>query len=88
MLSLTQIIGFSAAVVGSSIMLPQVIHSLRTKSVGDISPVMLGLFFLNATLWLAYGLLIGDMPVTITNGISLLIVSIQILLKLRYGKQP
>ena len=81
---LTQIIGFSAAVVGSFLMLPQVIRSYRTKRVGDISPVMLGMFFLNNTLWLIYGLLIQDTPVAITNSIALVIAGVQIALKIRY----
>ena len=85
---LTQIIGFSAAVIGSSIMLPQVIRSYRTKSVGDISPVMLGMLLLNAVLWFTYGLLIGNIPVTLTNCVAFVIVSVQIFLKVRYEKQP
>ena len=81
---LTQIIGFGAAAVGSFIMLPQIIHSYRTKHVRDISNIMLGMYSLNNILWLTYGLLISDTPLTITNGIALILMGIQIVLKIRY----
>lgn len=83
---LTEIVGAGAAIVGSSIMLPQVIRSLRTKSVRDVSPAMLGLYLLNSVLWLSYGLLLPNFPIIATNVIALLIVSVQWILKMRYDK--
>lgn len=85
---LTQVIGYSAAVAGSTIMLPQVIHSIRTKSVEDISPTMLALYFLNCALWIAYGFLISDRPVLITNAVALVLVTVQLILKVRYRSNP
>lgn len=55
---IVEIIGFTAAAVGTSLMLPQVIKSIKTKKVDDISFGMLVLYFFNCLLWLIYGMLI------------------------------
>ncbi len=83
---LINIVGYTASVVGTSLMLPQMYRSLKTKSVEDLSWGMLILYFLNCALWLMYGILIGAMPVIITNAVALLISIIQIALKMRYSK--
>lgn len=79
-------IGFGATIVGTSIMLPQIVKSLRTKSVTDISWGMLVLYGLNCLLWLTYGILIIAIPLVITNAIALCISIFQIGLKLRYSR--
>jgi len=80
------IIGYSAAVIGTSLMLPQVIKSYKTKSVADLSWGMLILYFLNCALWLIYGILISASHLILTNAIALVISVIQVLLKLRFSK--
>jgi len=81
---LTNLIGFSAAAIGTAVMLPQVIKTLRTKKVDDISLIMLVLYFFNCCLWLVYGFLIMAWPVIICNFIALLISIVQMTLKLKY----
>jgi len=81
---IVNIVGYSAAVIGTSLMLPQVIKSIRTKSLRDVSSGMLVLYFLNCLLWFIYGILIIAYPVIITNAIALLISIIQIGLKIKY----
>ncbi len=81
---ITIIIGFAAAAVGTSLMLPQVIKSIKTKKVDDISFGMLVLYFFNCLLWLAYGTLIIAWPVIVCNFIALIISIIQLILKLKY----
>lgn len=78
------IIGYSAAVVGTSLMLPQVAKSWKTKSVGDLSFGMTVLYFFNCLLWLSYGVLIAAMPVIVANSIALVISIVQLGLQLRY----
>ncbi|MCP3683468.1 MAG: hypothetical protein GY861_12345 [bacterium] len=82
---ITEIIGFSAAAVGTSLMLPQVIKSIKTKKVDDVAFGMLLLYFFNCLLWSIYGILIIAWPVIICNLIALIISIIQIVLKLRYS---
>jgi len=79
-----EIIGFAATVVGTSIMLPQIFKSIKTRSVSDISWGMLVLYFLNCLLWMVYGILIFAIPLMLTNGIALCISVLQITLKIKY----
>lgn len=83
---LVNIIGYSAAVIGTSLMVPQILKSYKTKSVADLSWGMLILYFLNCALWLMYGILISASHVILTNAIALVISIIQVLLKLRYSE--
>lgn len=82
---ITNIVGYMAAAVGVSLMLPQVIKSIKTKEVGDLSSAMVVLYVLNCALWLAYGLLIFAPPMILVNSIALVIGIVQLILKLRYG---
>lgn len=80
------VVGYSAAAVGTVLMLPQVIRSWRTRRVDDLSFAMVGLYVTNCALWLAYGLLSGLPPVWITNAAALVISLMQLVLKIRYGR--
>ena len=81
---ITEIIGYTAAVVGTSLMLPQVIKSIKTKKVDDLSIGMLTLYFFNCGLWLTYGILIVAWPLVVCNFIALIISIVQIVLKKKY----
>ncbi|MFC1616376.1 SemiSWEET family sugar transporter [Patescibacteria group bacterium] len=83
---ITEIIGYSAAVIGTSLMLPQVFKSLKSKSVQDLSYLMLILYFLNCLLWASYGFLIYAIPVIICNLLALAISIFQLGLKVKYSK--
>jgi MtN3 and saliva related transmembrane protein len=80
------IIGYAAAAFGTFIMLPQLIKSIRTESVEDISMLMLVLYIINCALWAFYGVLIKRFPVTISNLIAGFIVLAQFAVKIKYAK--
>ena len=84
---LTTIIGYSASLAGMSIMIPQVIKTIRTKSAKDLSWVMMVLFFVNCILWVVYGALIRDIPVMVTNSWVVAVLIIQSILKARYERK-
>ena len=83
-ITLVDVVGYTATIVGTGLMLPQVMKSLQTKKVGDLSLGMVWLYFFNCLLWFAYGILIRAFPVIIANGIGLVISVAQIFLKLKY----
>lgn len=78
-------IWFLAAIVGTPLMLPQVIKSYKTKKLDDISLMMVILYVLNCTLWTIYWLLIESYPIILWNFIGLLISLAQLYLKIRYS---
>lgn len=78
------VFGYAGIFTGVSFMLPQVMKSLKTRSVADLSWGMLILFFFNCVFWLMYGILTGAVPVVVVNALSLAVAGAQILLKARY----
>ena len=82
---ITDLIGYAAVVVGTSLMLPQVVKSFRTKKMGDVSLGTVALYFFNCLLWLIYSWLIRAWPPVVANAIGLAISVVQIRLKMLYG---
>ncbi|RJO60080.1 hypothetical protein C4544_06990 [candidate division WS5 bacterium] len=68
--------------------LPQVVKSYKTKKVEDLSLAMFFLLFCAQIIWLFYGFHIKDLPVILTNGFSILVVSTNIGLIFKYRKVP
>jgi len=60
-----EVIGLIAAFLTTTAFFPQVIKTVKTKSTGDLSLPMYTLMFTGTLSWLVYGLLKGDLPVTL-----------------------
>jgi len=78
------IIGLIAASLTTIAFLPQVIKAYKYKQTKDISLVMYIIFVLGIISWLAYGILINDLPIIMANTISLILTSTILILKLIY----
>jgi MtN3 and saliva related transmembrane protein len=78
-------LGFIAAACTTMAFLPQVIKTCRLKETRDISLVMYIVLVTGISLWALYGILIGDYPVSIANGITLILAVIILISKIRYG---
>ncbi len=66
---------------------PQLIKIVRTKEVEDISFLMFVLIFLTQFVWIVYGIHIGDLPIVVTNILSMMVVLSNIFLIVRYRKR-
>ena len=64
---------------------PQVWKVWHTQHTADISLAMYALFAAGVAMWLAYGLLLSAWPIIIANGITLLLASAVLVMKLRFG---
>ena len=64
------VIGLIAAFLTTTAFFPQLIKTVKTKSTGDLSLPMYSLMFAGTVSWLVYGLLKGDLPVTLANAVS------------------
>jgi MtN3 and saliva related transmembrane protein len=82
----TDIVGYLATAVGTLLMVPQVLKGLRTKSMEDVSGVMIGAYLLNCALWGTYGYLLASVPLMLCNGIAFCIGLAQAHLKIRYRR--
>lgn len=81
---ITNLIGYCATVVGSLLLLPQVIKSYKTRRVHDLSFFFIVLYALNCFLWLIYGFLIAANPIVIANFIGLCLCMMQLVFKLKF----
>ena len=83
---LWELIGSSAAVLTMFGFVPQIIKIYKTKSVADVSLVMLLQFCLGMFLWLLYGLYIQDRILIVSNTISFLTLMVATGMYMRYRK--
>lgn len=80
----TDIIGSLAAIMTTVSFMPQVLHTLRTKDVSGISLGMYSVFTAGVSLWLVYGILLGELPIIIANAITVALASTILGMKLKY----
>jgi len=79
---LSEMIGYPAAILTTVAFVPQAWKSWRSRDLSGISLPMYAMFTLGVALWLAYGLLIASTPIVIGNGITLVLASVVLWLKL------
>jgi MtN3 and saliva related transmembrane protein len=82
---MTTAIGLLAALLTTAAFLPQVLHTLATRDTRGISLRMYVIFVVGVLLWLIYGVLTGDLPLILANGVTLLLAGAILYLKLRHG---
>lgn len=87
-LSLIDALGFAAGVLTTISFVPQALHSWKTRDLSGISLRMYLLFTAGVALWLTYGLALGNWPIAITNGITLGLAGVVLILKLRHRDDP
>lgn len=84
-MDLTTLIGLAAGTCTTIAFLPQALKCWRTRSTRDISLSMFLVLVAGVALWLAYGLMLGDVPLVAANGVTLLLAGSILVLKLRHG---
>ena len=68
---LIQTIGLTAGTLTTISFIPQVLRAWRTRSVNDLSLGMLMTFNVGVALWTVYGFALGELPIIITNIVTL-----------------
>lgn len=76
-------IGNVAALLTSVSFLPQALYIIKTRDTRSISLPMYVLFITGVSLWFAYGLMIGDLPIILANAFTILFSGIILFYKLR-----
>lgn len=83
-----QLLGMAAGSISAITFLPQVIKTWRTKSAGDISLLMFTFATISVLMWLAYGIILRDIPIIYTNSLVLICSLIMLYFKFRFRKKP
>ncbi len=84
---LTGLLGYLAGALTTISFVPQVIQAWRTKSCHDLSWGMLIAFSSGVMLWLAYGLRLWAMPIIVANAVTLALLIVIIVFKIRYAER-
>lgn len=83
--TLVPYIGLAAAFVTTFCWLPQAIRIIRTRDTRAISLAAYGAFTFGIALWLVYGISLGDLPLILSNTVTLVLQLTIVGLKIRYG---
>lgn len=81
------ILGLTATCFTTSSFVPQVWRTWRTRDVSGISLVTYLVLTIGLTLWLAYGLLKGDLPLVVANSVMVVLTAAITIMKIVYGKR-
>jgi MtN3 and saliva related transmembrane protein len=77
-------LGLVAGICTSSSIVPQLVKSIKTKQVKDVSVVMFIVLFTGNGLWIYYGLSKSDVPIVLTNSLSVILNIAMLVLKYKY----
>jgi MtN3 and saliva related transmembrane protein len=80
-------IGTIATVLAIVSLVPQVVRTWRTRSAVDLSASWLSIAAVSMVLWIAYGTLLSAWAIVVANATTLFLVSLLILMKLRFGQE-
>lgn len=83
--TLIDAVGLTAATLTTLCWLPQAIKIIREKETRAISLPMTIILAFGILLWLIYDLALGDWPLIGANAVTLALVLIIMVMKLRYG---
>jgi MtN3 and saliva related transmembrane protein len=83
----SDILGYAAATLTTASFVPQAWRTFKTKDVSGISLRMYSIFTAGVAVWLAYGIVLGEVPMMVANSLSLVLACAVLVMKLKYGKQ-
>jgi MtN3 and saliva related transmembrane protein len=86
-MNFTELVGFVAGFFSMISFVPQVYKTFKTKSAKGVSSQMFVIVCLSNIFWITYGLVLGQMPIIMTNIVMLSLASTQLMLKIKYDKQ-
>ena len=76
-------IGLLAAFLTTASFLPQAILVLRTRNTEGISLTMYVMFTSGIACWLIYGIALSNLPMTLANGVTIILASLILVMKAR-----
>lgn len=85
MMNWITVMGLLAGMCTTAAFLPQVVKIFRTRKTEDISLGMYIILTIGILLWILYGWLNGDVPLMLANGITFILASSILVMKLRHG---
>ena len=81
----TTVLGLVAGTLTTISLIPQVIKTWKEKSAKDLSLWMFVAFCIGVALWLVYGVILGEVPIIVSNGVTLMLALAILTAKLKFG---
>ena len=78
-------VGMTAAALTTLCWVPQAVRIIRTRDTRALSLVTQAALAGGVALWLAYGCLLGSIPLVAANAVTLALVTAILIMKLRFG---
>lgn len=86
-MKLVDFLGLAAATLTTGCFVPQVVRLWRTRNAEGISLVTFAAFSAGVALWLGYGLILGALPIILSNAITLVLAIAIIVLTVRFRRK-
>jgi MtN3 and saliva related transmembrane protein len=86
-MSFIDILGFFAGICVTISVIPQILKIWKTKKVKDISLLTFSVLTFGIALWVVYGVLKNDLPIIVTNSISLSLNIVMVYFIIYYEKE-
>ena len=84
MIDATEIIGLAASALVTVAYIPEVVKTVRAKHTRDLSLLWIVILDVGQLLFLIYGVSIGSIPLMISGGAGIIMMSIMLAYKLIY----
>lgn len=81
------IVGLVAGFTTTIGYIPQIIKGYRSGRMDDVSVFMPFVLMVGMGLWLAYGILLQDIPIILWNAVSVSLNAVIILMKFRFSRK-
>ena len=78
-------IGLVAGALTTVAFVPQVVKTVRTGSTSDISLGMFLILVAGIIAWLIYGIVIGDLPLIVSNAVTFVLAGTILFYKIKNG---
>ncbi len=84
-LELIDLLGISAGALTAASRVPQIAKTWKTRSAGGLSLSMYAMLCVGFLLWLTYGLMTDNVPVILSNVVSLAFNLVLLVFRFRFG---
>lgn len=81
------ILGILAGTLTTISFVPQVMKIYRMKDAKELSMLTFSIFSLGVFFWLVYGIVAREWPIILANGITLILILMIIVMKIKYSRQ-
>lgn len=82
-----ELFGLAATCMTTSSFVPQVWRTWRTRDVSGISMPTFLILTIGLAMWLAYGWMIGDLPLIVANAVMVVLTATIVVMKVVFDKR-